>query len=48
MITRERALAASSPLLPYVIVGLGLWAGAVVWNAWERRGEIAAWLKSTT
>ena len=46
MITREKALQASSPLLPYVYAGLGLWVAAIAYNAWERRTEIVHWITS--
>lgn len=36
--TREKALAASSPAIGVLIVTL-------VWNAYDRRADIRAWLK---
>jgi hypothetical protein len=42
VVTREQALAASSPYL-WVLAGQAVFLGAVVigWNVWERREQLA-------
>lgn len=48
MITRTRALARTPRHPACLACVLVPWAAAIAYNAWERRGEILAWLKAQT